>query len=905
MTHLEAIRALLEKMDRSNTESLHQTPALSTELSSLESMMSQVSLAEDKASREHAILRSLSFESRTARYMAIPEAHRETFHWVFQSEEAIEKAPGPLSKSKGQLHSWLKQGDGVFWVSGKPGSGKSTFMKFVADHPATKTALLQWAGSHRLLLASYYFWNAGTTMQKSQQGLLQTLLYEILRCCPDLMPTIFEGRWKSEHSSIQQPWSLSELRSATRSLSLENRQGYKFCFFLDGLDEFQGEHIDFCEDLMSLLSATNIKLCVSSRPWNVFEDAFGCSDEHKLYIHEVTRPDIFRYAQDRLRWHPRWRLINTRSNRTLSLIESITEKSRGVFLWVFIVTNLLREGLTNDDSFSDLERRLVDFPADLEAFFKQILESVPEFYHQKMAGTLRLALAAKEPLDAIIYSFHDEEYDDRDFAVKFFCHEPDEQLNNARRQQVVRRLNGRCRGLLEESMGRIDFLHRTVVDFLRTPDMSEFLRARTAPWLEENFSIFKASIASFKATGIEAEEIRSNDPSSTPLDTLLARRIEVALGYAARAESSKVVPDQALYSVIEELDDSITGMLAARINEEVGQLGWDFEALDQLTQLCRMVMLRRPLSRYLSAKLEEQPSYLAHFNPPALSLVVRPWFYGEADWLRKCTDMMEILFKHNYNPNTKLGLNPLSMTIWERFFSDRISAVSATKLVAMGSNFVEVLASGIFARLLRNGADPNIRLRMCCEKCPGCPAVLAWLLLAFEIPADAGHQGPYLATLELFFKHGAKLGRVPLIEGSMLQEAICDHKSPQETFLERLQQTFMGKHDTQFLRSVVMRIMTHVMLAGWSSDQLTTTMLPQSNIQPVRAHVGFIQYLKDEDEKTIDPAMIHEWPATSDMATRGLRKRSLSVESENGGVSGKRWKDNLEMPDWTTQPMRE
>ena len=32
---------------------------------------------------------------------------------------------------------WLKQEDGLYWVSGKPGSGKSTLMKFLSAHDTT------------------------------------------------------------------------------------------------------------------------------------------------------------------------------------------------------------------------------------------------------------------------------------------------------------------------------------------------------------------------------------------------------------------------------------------------------------------------------------------------------------------------------------------------------------------------------------------------------------------------------------------------------------------------------------------------------------------------------------------------------------------------------------------------
>lgn len=786
--------------------------------------MAQVSLSEDKISRGHTILRALSFQSRTARYIAIPEAHRETFQWVF-SPENVEHTTSDSPKryllaTRGKLVKWFEEGEGVFWVSGKPGSGKSTFMKFIADHPATKAALSQWAGSNRMLIASYYFWSVGTEMQKSQQGLLQTLLFEILRCCPDLIPITCRARWTSETVDLQQPWTLSELRTSIRNLSLDNGQNYKFCFFIDGLDEYQGDHIDFCEDLVSLLSATSIKLCVSSRPWNVFEDAFGLIQEYKLYIHELTRADIFKYAQERLQRHPRWKFICTRSQKAFSLIESITEKSRGVFLWVFMVTNLLREGLTNDDSFSDLEKRLDDFPTDLGEFFKQILESVPAFYHQKMAGTLQLALAAGEPLDALIYSFHDDEYDDLDYVINSWRLEPSEEEVSRRRAQVARRLNGRCRGLLEENMGRVEFLHRTVVDFLRTPDMSKFLGERTAAWFDASFSIFKASVASFQVVGVDIDEMRRQGhiDGEEPLGTHIAHRIREAIAYAAEAELSERVSKKSLDSTITHLDTSITSMLVTHVNERTGQLGWGFESLDQLAHLCRSIMLQRPLLRYLSRKLAEQPRYLSDFQPPVLSVILRPSFGIVSDWPAKRLELIKLLCFYNYGPNIKLGLSQWSTTIWGQFLSTTISFVDGPYRVTMGSRFLEGLQYKLFAVLLKNGADPNIQLRMNCEKCADCPAVLALILLAFQLPLNADYQTAYLEVFELFICNGAELGKLPFTESSLtLQRAIdiCGHESPQEALMRCLKETFESKPSRSFLANFVGKVIPLALAAQW------------------------------------------------------------------------------------------
>lgn len=68
--------------------------------------------------RQNLILSGLSFPSRATRHEAIAEASATTFQWILNSN----------------LSQWLQEdGNGVFWVSGIAGSGKSTLFRFLAD----------------------------------------------------------------------------------------------------------------------------------------------------------------------------------------------------------------------------------------------------------------------------------------------------------------------------------------------------------------------------------------------------------------------------------------------------------------------------------------------------------------------------------------------------------------------------------------------------------------------------------------------------------------------------------------------------------------------------------------------------------------------------------------------------
>ena len=131
---------------------------------------------EEKSRKYIHILESLQYKRMTARRENIVEAHAKTFEWIYDES--------PLSQHGELQHhflQWLKNGNGVFWVTGKAGSGKSTLMKYITEHPKTRQALSQWASNQHLITAGFYFWHAGTAMQKSQIGLFRSLLYEIFR----------------------------------------------------------------------------------------------------------------------------------------------------------------------------------------------------------------------------------------------------------------------------------------------------------------------------------------------------------------------------------------------------------------------------------------------------------------------------------------------------------------------------------------------------------------------------------------------------------------------------------------------------------------------------------------------------------------------------------------------------
>lgn len=74
------------------------------------------------------LLSSLRFEMMRAREQAIFDSHQGTFEWMLQSPSWTEQYKG----IRVSFSDWLCNCGGIFWVSGKAGSGKSTLMKLIA-----------------------------------------------------------------------------------------------------------------------------------------------------------------------------------------------------------------------------------------------------------------------------------------------------------------------------------------------------------------------------------------------------------------------------------------------------------------------------------------------------------------------------------------------------------------------------------------------------------------------------------------------------------------------------------------------------------------------------------------------------------------------------------------------------
>jgi hypothetical protein len=151
----------------------------------------------------------------------------------------------------------------------------------------------------------------------SQEGLLRTLLYQALIKSEHLITKLFPHRLEAlilfgADVAFDEPWKWAELLRAFKltlreiTKAKENKPSGKVAIFIDGLDEYHGMSERLIELIQSFLQP-NVKACVSSRPWIVFEDAFESSPS--LRLEELTAMDMRIYAKSRFSSNKGFRVL--------------------------------------------------------------------------------------------------------------------------------------------------------------------------------------------------------------------------------------------------------------------------------------------------------------------------------------------------------------------------------------------------------------------------------------------------------------------------------------------------------------------------------------------------------------------------------------------------------------------
>ena len=492
------------------------------------------------------LLDSLWFAEIHSREERIADPHRETFKWIFDKS-------GHAIRPWDSFVQWLENGKGTYWINGKAGSGKSTLMSFLSNHDRTKRSLEVWSGNKIILIPKFFFWSGGSPMEKSIEGLLRSLTWQIIQALPDqisrnsqmTLPLGIDNSAAYSRDAIA-AWTPRRLQNMLRSLLLHSVESHRLCFFIDGLDEYHGDQDDLVSFIQDIVKGTEIKVCLSSRPSRAFDQAYKLSAS--LRLQDLTSNDIRKFVVDSFKSISQTQELAAQHLKWLDFApEMILWRAEGVFLWVTLAVKDQIRGLRNDDSVKQLKERLDSLPGEVEGIYARMLNQIEEPYRIEASQILQLAssdwdhcrtlldftLAFLDRLDGILrfssrmdeveilvtsrlrqkriittcvglLEIHDYRSQDSDSGL-YSDSDSDSDSDSSSQHP-----NSHFRGEIKnwdvcrlESKVTVDFIHRTAFDFVRHSKQGvAFLKANSPPDFNALATYFKVQLAKLRLLGL-------------------------------------------------------------------------------------------------------------------------------------------------------------------------------------------------------------------------------------------------------------------------------------------------------------------------------------------------------------------------------------------------------------------
>jgi hypothetical protein len=328
------------------------------------------SLSEEQ---RRGLLDSLRFDQIDARQMTIKNGHAKTCKWLLRMPEYLEW----LDVNK------LVEHYGFLWIKGKPGTGKSTLMKFAYSY-ARKTM------KDRIII-SFFFNARGEDLEKSTAGMYRSLLLQLLERVPELQCVFDSLGLTTLSGSGSHQWSVETLKELFQQAIQRLGQRPLTCF-IDALDECEERQIrdmaSFFEQLGELAISARVRfqVCFSSRHYPHITINRGL--DLVLEGQEGHNQDITNYLDSELKIG--------HSKLAEEIRGDLQQKASGVFMWVVLVVEILNKE-HDGGRVHVLRQKLRDIPTDLHELFRQILTR--DCYNRdELLLCIQWVLFAKQPL---------------------------------------------------------------------------------------------------------------------------------------------------------------------------------------------------------------------------------------------------------------------------------------------------------------------------------------------------------------------------------------------------------------------------------------------------------------------------------------------------------------------------
>ena len=331
---------------------------------------------------------------------------------------------------------WASEAGDMFWICGKPASGKSTVMEYFTRNKELQARLRQGINDKWTVVHHFFFdFDVNNDRRNDVEGFIRSLLYQLTE---ELEAADLRGV-EPEHG-----WSLRTLKE--RLTTIIKQRSNPICILLDGLDEYQGDQWELASFLQETASS-RVKLCVASRPHHVFTSTFE-------QIPTIKMQDLnFRAIDEMVTLTIQRDMASSGYKRkeVVELANGISAKAQGVFLWARFAIEELRDGWSERLDLKGLKKRLEIVPEELGGIYARIFKKLRPDQRQLAAYMLQLvcyskrtltlrelyaatahAADGKSPLDSQISTHDIQDFEQRILAVTggvlkvFWAHGPDE-----------------------------------------------------------------------------------------------------------------------------------------------------------------------------------------------------------------------------------------------------------------------------------------------------------------------------------------------------------------------------------------------------------------------------------------------------------------------------------------------
>lgn len=623
---------------------------------------------------ERNVLAALHFDSMRARESDIPAPHSETLEWIFRKDQGC------------SLFHWLSSGDGMFWIAGRAGSGKSTLMRFLNHHQRTKEALQLWSAPNDFVLASHFFCASGRDqMQYSLQGLLQHLLLQVLEQVPRLIPSACASRLRPmDHLGSRDPWTLDELTEALRLVTSSEVSQTHFCFLIDGLDEQHQDVGNTINVLKAITSRPSVKVCVSSRPWHIFETDLGQDSSRRLDLHDLTKNDIRRYVEERLVIAGKVPRVGEHYTTYQGLVNQIVDRAQGVFLWVQLVVSSLLRGIADGDNVDEICRRLETTPDDLDDYLERIFHRIESTNRSESAHILLVLCEATTttlPLYTVTALQHD--WCDIKLALQANFKAVEEAEIDEDKDRMAARLDARCSDFVALSRTElpswdirsdrrfeVKLLHKAVLDFLTTGKGRRTLD-QWAPKFNPHIALCNRLLLHIKSL----PPIVPRHPDHACLQSYLWATREFCRCQRVMEQSTEA----AHVALIEEFGRTLAHLVFFKAPQDSSWAAFNLLTYGKQDGLLAFAITQR-ITLYVEAKLAKRTwKTRTSLERPLLDYALRgsrrlPEYWRDA-WMtddelkethHKDAEMVAILLRAGSNPNERVS-GDTNATVWSRF----------------------------------------------------------------------------------------------------------------------------------------------------------------------------------------------------------------------------------------------